>query len=355
MKTIRSIVTFGLCASALGMGACAAQSDTALGVEAEAVSNGPCHVDCDCVVGSWCPTSGATAGICTFDDGFGPPPTHSICFGTCQCPSGEECINSACQAGPFPIVPVSGSWYNPARSGWGLAVSNNNLSGDSGDFYSDIVVTWYTYTANAVPIWYAGTLAPGGGVYTGTLYSGQYLPASRSTTSTTRGQMTLATKSATTGTFSWVLDGVAGSQPVERMAFGGAGSAPRLTGQWLAYTPIPAYPLGGVPIDMNLFFDVQGNTAVADVALYNSVGQPTWVYGSGTAGTSGFTLSLLRVTGTNLYPGSVGPPSSSYQSMGTLTVEGINAADSSANFVLTLPTSYEPQVSSTQPMLRQTD
>jgi hypothetical protein len=253
---------------------------------------------------------------------------------------------------------VSGSWYNPARSGWGLAISND-LYGKQANVYGDINVVWYTYTTTGVPIWYSGRLSPSGKVYAGPMYSSRWVPASRSTSSTAIGTMTLKPTSHTTGMFSWTFDpgyGISGSLPVEHLVFGGSGSGPQLTGQWFAYTPFPASPLGEIPISLNLFLDVQGNTVVADVGLYDATtGQPTWVTGSGTETSAGFTLTLLRVTGINLYPGSTGTPSTSFQQEGSITVQNINAAASTANFSLTMPASFQQQVSGIQSLSRETD
>ncbi len=328
----------------------------ALGVEAQAVST-PCAVDCDCPIDQVC-ASGACASNPEF--GFGPERPGPICVGTCQCPAGQECLDGACQAGPFAIVPTSGSWYNPARSGWGLAVSSHAYgysSGDYGDFsYSDIEVTWYTFTPSGVAIWYEGELVQKNGVYTGTLYESQFQSASASVSATNHGKMTLATTSASTGTFSWVLDGVSGSQPVQRFVFNGPGSSPPITGQWFAFTPFPASPIGEIPIYANLFFDVQGSTAGGYVGLYDTTtGLPTWVYGAAATSSTGFTVPLARVTGVNLYPGATGVPSKTQQAEGSLTVGSINAAHSSGTFSLAMPASYRPVVTGTHSLSRQTD
>ena len=124
------------------------------------------------------------------------------------------------------------------------------------------------------------------------------MSASQSLNPKFRGTMTLTPTSSTTATFSWTLDGIPGSEPVQHLAFGGAGATPPLTGQWFAYKPYSGSPLGYLPILLNLFLDVQGSTAVSYVGLYDSSGQPTWVLGAGSSSSSGFTASLTKVTGT---------------------------------------------------------
>jgi hypothetical protein len=343
----------------------------ALGEAVQATIGASCRSDCNCQVDEVCsiPT-GATSGTCIVNPelGFAPEPPAPLCTANCQCQepgqtNGPYCVHSTngygfCKASVPAYVPVSGSWYNPARSGWGLAISND-LYGKSADQYGDISVVWYTYTTSGVPVWYSGGLSPNGNVYSGPMYLSRWASTSRSTYGTQIGTMTIDPTSKTTGTFRWTFDagyGISGSQPVQNLAFGGSGSGPQLTGQWFADTPYPAAPLGEIPILLNLFLDVHGNTVVADVGLYDATtGQPTWVTGSGTESSAGFTLTLLRVTGINLYPGSTGTPSTSYQQEGSITVQNINAAASAANFSLAMPASFQPPVSGLQSLWRQTN
>src|SRR6185312_1197100 len=170
------------------------------------------------------------------------------------------------------FLPVSGSWYDPARSGWGLGISND-LYGVGTNLYGDIDVVWYTYTTSGAPIWYSGRLSPSGKFYTGPLYESRWMSSSRSTSATQIGTMTIKPASATTANFSWTFNpgyGTNGSETVQHLAFGGPGSGPQLTGQWFAYTPFPGSPLGEIPISLNLFLDVQGNTVAANVGLYDA-------------------------------------------------------------------------------------
>lgn len=312
------------------------------GNTSQAVVGSPCRDACDCELGLFCSIGpGATLGACTVDQ-FAPAPVDP-CYGTCQCPGGQRCINNQCQAGPFPITPVSGSWWDSTRSGQGYAVS--------ADLNGNLDVTWYTFTAGGAPIWFFGVLTPTAGVYTGLLYSSQFDLRSGGTSATQRGQLTLATQSSTTGRFSWVLDGAAGSEAVQYLVFGGRGSAPRLTGEWRIwdegrYAPI-THPA-------RLFLDVQGDTVVANLALYDANGLATWVYGSA-AVTSPllFHVDLLRVTGRNLCPNCQGTPSTSYQKVGTVGVGGINAGHDAATITLSVPASMT-QWNGTAPISRLT-
>ncbi|MDI1451627.1 S8 family serine peptidase [Polyangium sp. 6x1] len=218
---------------------------------------------------------------------------------------------------PPAIVPKSGSWYNPARSGWGLHVSR----GGNGN----VAMTWTTYRPNGAPIWYIAETQDVGGKFQGPLYTAQWV--NNQEVLSNHGELTLTTTSATTGSLSWVLDGVAGSEPVQYFSFDTTGSAPNLTGAW--HAPIQT--------GLRVLLDVQGDTPGSAVAIYDANGQPTWVtYNQGSWNGTTFAINLIQTLGTNLCPGCPGPSSYAYSNVGTMQIKSINGSLDGATFDLSL-------------------
>ncbi|MBK9266201.1 MAG: S8 family serine peptidase [Polyangiaceae bacterium] len=221
---------------------------------------------------------------------------------------------SAVPAAPPAIQPISGSWYNPARVGWGLHVSRN---------INDLVLlTWFTYRPDGTPIWYLAESKEVNGKFTAPLYTAQWI--NNQAVKTVHGEMTLSTTSPTTGTLSWVLDGVAGSEPIEYLLFDNAGAAPNITGSWYP----PTQPGWGVVLDM------QGDTLVPQVTLYDASGQPMWLQFNG-GPWNGF-ITLTQVTGVNLCPGCVGPTSYTGVNVGSMQIKNINGTLDGATLDLLL-------------------
>lgn len=214
-----------------------------------------------------------------------------------------------------PIVPTSGPWYNAARSGWGLSLSRNSAG--------SVLLQWFTYDRSGNPTWYQALLAPSGAAWRGALSSYRWTGgATGSATGTVRGQATLMTSSSTSGTFSWVLDNVPGSEPVSFLRF--ANGAPRLdlTGAWYLQSQV----------GWGTFFAVQDNAVVADVALYGASGEPTWLHGTTTSnGPSTGWITLQRLTGINLCPNCTGSPQVVVgPDLGRLRMSNLNAARTQA-------------------------
>ena len=110
---------------------------------------------------------------------------------------------------------ITDIWWNPAKSGMGFQLIN------TGTF---IFATGFVYGPNNQPTWfyanlnkinangvtYTGNL----GVATGPFYGGAFNP--NTVTRRVAGTMTFVLDTVSTGHISYVIDGVAGSEPVER-------------------------------------------------------------------------------------------------------------------------------------------
>lgn len=118
----------------------------------------------------------------------------------------------------FPIIDYTDHWWNPQESGWGMSIAQHP---------SDrLFVVWFVYNQAGQPLWY--TLQPGtwtspnaytGPVYktTGPYYGGPFDPGQVGIAQV--GTATLSFADSTSGTFSYMVDGVSGSKPITRLPF----------------------------------------------------------------------------------------------------------------------------------------
>lgn len=216
--------------------------------------------------------------------------------------SGGPALGAVTVTGRAPalaIDPEGGLWWNPARSGTGWHLY---------PFGDTLAITWLTY-AGSTPVWYLGYLTRQPGQWVGTLE--RYTWNGASATGATVGAATVTLASPTAATVAWSLGSLAGTESIQRYVFGGAGSAPSLSGVWYAASE-PGW---------GALFESQGTTHVGYLLVYDAAGQPTWVGGaaSGVGPTIGF--GLYGTTGTNLCPGCVGAPSTSTWPAGSMSVD----------------------------------
>jgi para-nitrobenzyl esterase len=122
-----------------------------------------------------------------------------------------------------PATDYSDLWWNPAESGWGVALAQQ---------FDIIFVTWYAYDGNGNPVWYvASNCKVAGSACTGDLYK---VTGGSPPTSAWNGANKLVTKVGNisfsftddgNGGMSYTIDGVSGSRVITRQLFG-AYSAP---------------------------------------------------------------------------------------------------------------------------------
>jgi hypothetical protein len=109
---------------------------------------------------------------------------------------------------------MNGLFYNPAESGWGVALTQQT---------NIVFVTIYTYDANGTPIWYvASNCAVAGEGCSGKLYrvtGGESITAiweGIDSPAVEVGTITLTFSDSDTGTMSFDIDGVSGSKEITR-------------------------------------------------------------------------------------------------------------------------------------------
>lgn len=118
-------------------------------------------------------------------------------------------------------------WYNPAESGWGVnLIQQNNI----------VFATLFVYGSDSRATWFvASNLQGGGSGFTGQLYQttgpvfsgGAFNP--QAVTVTPVGTMTLAFNSGSTGTLTYSVNGVQVTKQIQRQTFG----TDNLTGGYL--------------------------------------------------------------------------------------------------------------------------
>ena len=129
--------------------------------------------------------------------------------------------NAAAQYGEGPQEDnriYTGLWWNPSESGWGL-----NLTQHASNV---IFGVWYTYESDGTATWY---VMPGGSWTSSTTYSGALYatlgPAFTKTFNASEvqprqvGNATLTFSSASSGTFTYSVDGVSGTKSIQRQPF----------------------------------------------------------------------------------------------------------------------------------------
>lgn len=110
-------------------------------------------------------------------------------------------------------------WFNAAESGWGLNIVEHASH--------NIFAVWFTYGADGKPAWY---VMPGGGwtsptTFSGNLYSTSGPAASAATFNGSSvavhqvGSATLTFSDASTGTWSYTINGVSGSKSITRQPY----------------------------------------------------------------------------------------------------------------------------------------
>jgi hypothetical protein len=183
---------------------------------------------------------------------------------------------------------LSGLWWNQSESGWGMSLTQQGPI---------VFVAWYAYDASGAPVWYVmSNCAVFADSCSGELYkvSGgtpPTIPWNGAAKLVTRvGTGTLAFADVNSATFSYVLNGVAGSRNIVRQVFASGASAPAVD-----YTALwwNADESGwGVALTQ------QYGTIFATWYTYDASGNPVWyvasncvVIGSGCSG------DLFQVTG----------------------------------------------------------
>ncbi len=181
--------------------------------------------------------------------------------------------------------PVAGGWFNPARSGHGLDVQ---VAGDQ------LLVIWYTYTADGTPIWYLGQGEKAEGVWEAPLLrfswdGSQAIP-------TELGSMRMVFSGERRAEFSWELPGSTGSEQMQPLSPGTSSETQFPTAAWFD----PGESGWGLSVTR------QGEAAYAIAFIYDPQGQPTWVLGGTLAGPETLVIDVDRFVGPTRCPGCPG-------------------------------------------------
>lgn len=187
-----------------------------------------------------------------------------------------------------PASPYRGLWYKPGEDGWGMSITQHG---------SMVFVAAYTYNQTGQPTWYVMSNCPVGGTScTGDLYEvtgGTLLTAAWSGSGlkvNPVGKGTLTFTGADSGTFSFTINGAAGSKTISRQVFRAGTATPDVS-----YTDLwwNAGESGwGVALTQ------QFGTIFATWYAYDAAGNATWYVASNCAvAGSGCTGDLYHVTG----------------------------------------------------------
>ncbi len=182
------------------------------------------------------------------------------------------------------LVPVSGGWYNPARSGHGFAIE---VAGEV------LLAIWYTYRANGDPTWYLAQGELRGRRFEAPLM--RYRWTGSAALPSAVGTLRIDFDDERRAVFSWTLPDSQGSEPIEPLLVGSAERTQFPTAAWYD----PAQSGWGLTVAR------QGERAYVIAFLYDAAGEPTWVLGTADAGPRyRFQADYFRSTG--LCPGCPG-------------------------------------------------
>jgi hypothetical protein len=118
-------------------------------------------------------------------------------------------------AGAAPAVNYTDLWWNPAESGWGMAITQQS---------STMFLAWYVYDAAAKPMWYVATCALSGGTCSGALlrttgpaFGPTFNPAQ--VQSFTVGTVGVSFSDGNNATLTYTVNGTSGSKTITRQLF----------------------------------------------------------------------------------------------------------------------------------------
>ncbi|CAN5323361.1 hypothetical protein BH11PSE11_BH11PSE11_28820 [soil metagenome] len=182
----------------------------------------------------------------------------------------------------------SGLWWIEAESGWGMSLTQRGGA---------IFMAWYTYDATGAPVWYVmSNCAFTGTGCSGDIYSvtgGVPLTSPWNTNGRTVakvGSGTFAFANASSGSFTFTLNGVAGVKNITRQIFASSGTAPvaDFTALWW----------NANESGWGLALTQQFGIIFVAIYTYDAAGKPIWYVASNCAvGGNGCSGDLFQVTG----------------------------------------------------------
>ena len=182
--------------------------------------------------------------------------------------------------------PLTGLWWNPSESGWGISITQHG---------SIIFAAWYTYDGSGKSAWYVASSCPlVGNACLGELYrvtGGRALtvPWEGAGVNVEKvGSISLAFTDNNTGALKFTINGASGSKSISRQVFGTSSSGTNYSDLWW----------NSNESGWGAALTHQGNTIFLTVYTYDASGAPTWFVASACAmAGSGCSGDLYQVTG----------------------------------------------------------
>jgi hypothetical protein len=233
---------------------------------------------------------------------------------------------------------VQGLWYKaPAESesGWGVGIAHQ------GDI---LFVTWFTYDLDGTQMWLVGpeVRRTSGNTYAGTLYrtTGPAFSAVPfgAVAVNAVGATTLDFSGASSGTFTYTVNGVTQSKAITRQIFdtppvcgagGAAAATPNFTDLWYR-APAESEPGWGVSLTH------QAEILFAAWFTYDATGRGMWVVGPRLERTTGNTFQgpLYRTTGPAFNANPWNPAGVAVTQVGTASFAFSDASTGAFNYTL---------------------
>jgi subtilase family serine protease len=202
--------------------------------------------------------------------------------------------SSASSTGANAPGPVSGLWYNPSESGWGIGFTQRR---------NIVFATWFTYDGSGNPKWYvasscampAGTTGASG-TCAGSLYEvsgptffGTGFDPTRVSVATV-GSLTVTFQDANTASMSYTLNGQSRTVAIVRQVFQVGTTLPAVNYTDLWWNPSES--------GWGMLISHEYGVMFLAWFVYDSNGRPVWYVASDcVVAASGCTGSLYRVTG----------------------------------------------------------
>lgn len=234
-------------------------------------------------------------------------------------------LNAAAFTVSTSSAPLSGLWWNPAESGWGISLTQQGPV---------VFAAWYTYDLSGAPSWYVmSSCAVAGNGCSGDIYSvngGTRLGVAWNGAGKVVAKVgtgTFAFSDNDTGTFSYSLNGANGVKNIVRQVFASSGAAPAVDYSALWWNA--AESGWGVALTQ------QYGVIFATIYTYDAAGKPIWyVASSCTVNGSGCTGSLYQVNGGSAPNVNWNGANKTVATVGTLSFAFTDAGNGTMNYII---------------------